>query len=662
LPALFAPLPGTPDGNPGSLRADIIAANTNGQDNVIQLQAGLYKLTIPNVGQMHENGAATGDLGMTSAGHSLTIQGTDASATFIDANSIDRAFQVFPNATLVLQNLTVTGGFAVDGGTAGAVAFKTDSLGGGILNGGDLALDHVRLVNNAAYGVFLFQSPGTKATNAVGGGIYSNGTLTVLDSVIANNTAYAGTGGSGLAANAGQPGNPGLAGGYANGGGLYVAGGEATISNSTLAGNLAHGGVGGEGSDGGPSFFGQGHAGGAGGQGGTGAGGALYNLFGTVTLSNSTVSGNSADGGRGGGGGNGSAAGNIFSPAGAGGMGGAGFTGCGGGLVAAGGTLTVSNTTVASNRSQGGNGGHGGAAGPSGLPAKDGDGGGGGADKGGGLFVFLFGTANVHNSTLAFNTSDSSQGGAAGGALGVAGPDTTGQGGGVRRDGGTVNAVSSIFANNVAVKGNDVDFSGHFATAQNNLLADSTGSNLPAGNPGPNGNKVGTKPNPIDPKLLPLDNYGGPTQTLALRPDSPAIDAGANPDLLTTDQRGYGPRAFNGATDIGAFEFGAVPPPPPAPPAPPDPPDPPPPAPPVVFHQLVTRVTKVKHQKRLDVYDAATNALKGRLFPFGKFRGKIRVVQADFNGDGCADLLVLGVQGGRLQQRIYNGLDLSLLA
>jgi hypothetical protein len=37
-------------------------------------------------------------------------------------------------------------------------------------------------------------------------------------------------------------------------------------------------------------------------------------------------------------------------------------------------------------------------------------------------------------------------------------------------------------------------------------------------------------------------------------------------------------------------------------------------------------------------------------------------VQADFNGDGIADLVVLGVQGGQLRQRVYSGLDLSVLA
>jgi hypothetical protein len=574
LPALFTPLPGTPDGDPGSLRADIIAANGNGEDNVIQLQAGVYNLTKNNPGNVHEVGAATGDLGVTSPGHTLTILGADATATVIDANAIDdRVFQVLPKATLVLQDLTVTGGSAVDDGTAGAVAYQTDSRGGGILNEGNLRLDHVRLRVNRASGVLFSPSAGTPATNAAGGGIYSTGDLEVRDSIIDQNTAWAGAGGDGLSVGlAHKPGNAGLPGGTATGGGVYVGGGNAAISNSTLSGNTALGGLGGNGSDGGPSIGLAGWAGGNGGQGGVGAGGALYEFGGVVTLSDSTVSGNWARGGQGGRGGNGSATGGLFA-GGAGGVGGNGSAGEGGGLAVGFGHLTVSNATVALNTSQGGKGGDGGARGASVFPAKSGNGGNGGASQGGGLFVsslglFLQGVADVHNSTIAFNTSDANQGGAAGGALAVAGQGAMGQGGGVRQEFfGVVNAVSSIFAKNSALQPNGtnapaMDFSGQFnlATAQHNLLGDNTGSNLLAGNPDPNGNRVGTKVNPIDPLLMPLDNNGGPTRTLALQPNSPAIDAGSNPDGLTTDQRGYGPRDFNGATDIGAYEFGAVPP------------------------------------------------------------------------------------------------------
>lgn len=58
-----------------------------------------------------------------------------------------------------------------------------------------------------------------------------------------------------------------------------------------------------------------------------------------------------------------------------------------------------------------------------------------------------------------------------------------------------------------------------------------------------------------DPKLQPLDRQGGPTQTMALRTGSPAIDGGraASVALPTRDQRGY-PRVRGPWSDIGAFE------------------------------------------------------------------------------------------------------------
>jgi hypothetical protein len=58
-----------------------------------------------------------------------------------------------------------------------------------------------------------------------------------------------------------------------------------------------------------------------------------------------------------------------------------------------------------------------------------------------------------------------------------------------------------------------------------------------------------------DPVLLALAGNGGPTKTHALDPTSPAIDAGNDTALLTTDQRGAGfPRTSGAATDIGAYE------------------------------------------------------------------------------------------------------------
>ena len=58
-----------------------------------------------------------------------------------------------------------------------------------------------------------------------------------------------------------------------------------------------------------------------------------------------------------------------------------------------------------------------------------------------------------------------------------------------------------------------------------------------------------------DPILLPLADNGGPTQTLALSPGSPAIDTGNNAAAHDYDQRGIGfPRVIGSAADIGAYE------------------------------------------------------------------------------------------------------------
>lgn len=57
-----------------------------------------------------------------------------------------------------------------------------------------------------------------------------------------------------------------------------------------------------------------------------------------------------------------------------------------------------------------------------------------------------------------------------------------------------------------------------------------------------------------DPLLAPLADNGGATQTMALAPTSPAIDAAAGAACPPTDQRGVLRPAGSGC-DIGAFEL-----------------------------------------------------------------------------------------------------------
>jgi hypothetical protein len=85
---------------------------------------------------------------------------------------------------------------------------------------------------------------------------------------------------------------------------------------------------------------------------------------------------------------------------------------------------------------------------------------------------------------------------------------------------------------------------------------------LAAADPDADGNIVGE-----DPDLGPLGNNGGPTLTHLPAANSKAVDSGDNTlaldengDPLATDQRGFTPRAFNAAVDMGAVEVGASPP------------------------------------------------------------------------------------------------------
>jgi hypothetical protein len=427
----------------GSLRDAVLQLNadTGTDDDIIQLEAGTYALTIPNVGGRHETAGFTGDLNLTQTSHRWIIQGAGPS-TIIDAGQLqDRVFQIVnPGTQVEFRDLVIQGGLAQDDGTDGALAGFSDALGGGIFNnGGDLALANVVLQNNVALG--------GNGYNARGGGLYSTGgALTISAGTLANNHGLGGNGAG-----------PGGSGGNAQGGGLYVGSGTVTVSNSTITANTVRGG------DSGGLFV----------WGGATEGGGLYAHDGTVTISGSTVANNQAIGG------------NVH-----------GTTGClepcnfghggasqGGGLYVGGGTLTVGDAMITGNTLQGGTGGPNGASQGGGLYA-DGDtvtvtnamiaantlqgrgsqGGGlyahggtvtvgdamiagntlqsiqAGASQGGGLYVDGS-TLTVHYSTIAFNTLQGGGGGA------------PAQGGGLYAHGGAQTISHSTLANNQATGG-----------------------------------------------------------------------------------------------------------------------------------------------------------------------------------------------------------------
>jgi len=109
--------------------------------------------------------------------------------------------------------------------------------------------------------------------------------------------------------------------------------------------------------------------------------------------------------------------------------------------------------------------------------------------------------------------------------------------------------------------GGDLQNFGSFMSSGYNLIGDAGGPYFAGGKMA--SDQVGTDAYPLNPLLAPLSNYGGPTETMALLPGSPALGKGSvalavdpstgNP--LTTDQRGSAyARVVDGAVDIGAFE------------------------------------------------------------------------------------------------------------
>ena len=331
-----------------------------------------------------------------------------------------------------------------------------------------------------------------------------------------------------------------------HGGGLYNAG-ALTINRSTVTQNQAGNGIDGTdgetGLDGIPGSHG-------------GAGGGIYNTD-ALTLTNSTINGNST--GAGGDGGKGGDQTGFGSWGGTGGAGGDG--GAGGGIFNTG-TLTVINSTLSGNST--GAGGQGGAGGDNndfgGIGGLGGDGGYGGS---GGGIANQGDTGTLTFTTVTTNTCGTGGAGGAGGnggaSNGIAGSaGNTGNGAGISVGGGTVNVKNTILAGNAS---ND-DASGNFTSRSYNLIGN--GDSATGFTNGVNNDQVGSAASPIDPKLGPLQDNGGPTHTHALLNSSPALEKisadtnGCGTDY-TTDQRGETrPGTKNDQVDkkceIGAWE------------------------------------------------------------------------------------------------------------
>jgi len=157
------------------------------------------------------------------------------------------------------------------------------------------------------------------------------------------------------------------------------------------------------------------------------------------------------------------------------------------------------------------------------------------SSSGQGGAVCALGELTLTNSTVADNTAAATGGG-------VYGHDT-------------VSLTSSILAGNTTGGSpDDCGMSSGSATASTSLIQATGACGVTEGQ---NGNLIGQ-----DPLLAALADNGCATPsagdgtcvlTHALTTGSPAIDAGSNPNHLTTDQRGR-PRVQDAAVDMGAFE------------------------------------------------------------------------------------------------------------
>jgi hypothetical protein len=534
---------GTGSGNSGDLRFCITQADQTPGDNTI-------------------NFAVTGTITLNSALPDLSnttgimdIEGPGAASLTVarSSNLGTPDFSIFTVDAKVEAKLV---GLKITGGNAGS------GNGGGVDNSGNLTLANSTIDNNSA--------SGTASIYGGGGGIFNNGgTVTLTNSTITDNSSASWGGGidneaggtvtvtsSTIDNNSSRLGG----GGIVNGGfGATNPGGTVTVTNSTIANNsvtttFADGGGGIDSEIAASLTIINSTI--AANKSATGGGG-INNFQGTVTVNNSTIDNNSAANG-------------------------------GGGIVNAGtetvdnlaipfGMLEVTNSTISHNSASGS---------------------GGGIDNDA--------NAAITNSTIAYNSSASGGGGiynesiAGGGTLKVtnstidnnsaSGTDPNyGGGGGIWTDGTVAVTNSTIAYNNAAKSGESgglhvaLFYYSGTTTLDNTIVALNTNGGAAADDiagtvttvsaynligtggsgglvNGVNGNQVGV----ANPGLGKLADNGGPTQTIALLPGSPAIDKGTNAlavdpstgQPLTTDQRGTGfPRIVNGTVDIGAYEF-----------------------------------------------------------------------------------------------------------
>jgi hypothetical protein len=471
--------------------------------------------------------------------NSVTLDAGPNNVT-ISGQGGSRLFTVMPGVTnFTLRGLTLSGGRDPNGGSLfispGAVVTLTNCtlIGNGAVGvGGTSGND-----GNSGGTIGKNGGNGTAGAQALGGAIYNLGALTICNSSLYTNGVAGGSGGSGGDGGDGswQGGNGGngAAGALGYGGAIYNLG-TLALTNCTFSGNTASGGSAGSGGAAGNGPF-AGSAG-RGAAGASGCGAAIYSAQ-SVTVVNCTFSGNSAQSGS-------SSAGGTDVSSGNGVNGPRGSDSLGGGVFSQG-SGTFVNCTFYNNTVVAGNGGDGGDAIVAGAHTA-GNGGNGGNGTGGGLYNT--GAVAVVNCTFSGCGAVGGTNGVAGGGsfTGSDGSPGRGRGGDIAQGSGTFALQNSILgASSAGTNAYDTSAS-RITDAGFNISSDSSL------------NLSGTSLKNTDPKLGSLANNGGPTQTIALQTDSPALNRVPTALSPATDQRGVR-RPQGAACDIGAYELVTLP-------------------------------------------------------------------------------------------------------
>lgn len=220
-------------GDVAGLIAAINAANGNGEENTIILEAGTYTLTVVD-------NNTDGPTGLPSITDIQTIHGAGAATTIIerdDSAPLFRIFHIAVSGELTLDRLTVRGG-------------RGGAVGAGILNQGKLIVAHSILAENrgSTFGGGILNTGTTIITHSSvtgnvarqGGGMSNAGTVSIDNSAFTDNSSTSGAGGlhnSGkvIITNSTFARN----GTGIGGGGAIDNGGQGTITNSTISDNAA---------------------------------------------------------------------------------------------------------------------------------------------------------------------------------------------------------------------------------------------------------------------------------------------------------------------------------------------------------------------------------------------------------------------------------------